>query len=1164
MFEMGPNPVYSMTPTTPPGWQGVPYMLGPIVADLTGGVARPYVPPNMATYDATMAAQVNNPLYKAMLANMYGQFGTQIGNTAGAMGVVQSIGTMAGYSPAETQRALAGGMGAFARSQIGSFIMPMVDSGLNAMGLTGGSMVGMTQAAFNGRMNLMGPGALVNPYNAGQQHQAMAGASAMATMLNNIMSQRDGDRILAGVNQQVMQGFSRERVTQLAMRAAGMGMFTAHADRGAFDADGFSTGVGGLADRLSQSIGDPNFDISSLRLANFDGRTGGGISREGAARKVKAVRDEVERGIQGLTEAMGAMRDLTGYVDEELEKLLDDVTNGDWARSAKGAFAARDAVRTLHAASQAYNIDPKQALTQIIANRTVLQDAAGFDGSMLSMGFSGGGMFGLSAQTELFTGIEDMINARGVRNDPILSGRLRQQGLQAMSRNMNTTAGKAAQVLAYARQTGVVSDDEATEFARRLTSGDSALMGEGLNRLLTTVFGSAEAGHRFMSDSMQMNSMRMAMDDNAGAYAMTLTMNGADAEFRRREQVTAASQRLAFTQRALAESGMNTWQSAEGTGKVVDNIVATIRGDGTDRNRVTDAAAFRQQYDAMIAKGMDPRTAASSVVAAYKRSPVTAQYAQEIDLAVKQQSAVNNEEALVHGGLESRQATALMKELTMFGGVGGNDSTEIYKLIREGKGAEALARVDRIVGGLDPAMQQRLGRVRADAAERHEAAITAMSDNVKAQKLIEIAAGSGYSGEDVAKAYETLAAASVRYASGGMSKDDFWETVSQSQFARIFGNDALKQVVDAAEGGSPEQLKELRGMGRLAGSVRRIAVANLKDSGYGLQMSGYWGGGMSAVNSMEARKQRDATINAIAQKMNESAFLDAKDRDTFAASVADLMMGNKDWRSLLRVYGDKDLESGLSKYGAAFQKYEDAQAAFNDSQEGLNNALEYLGKNKQWDAKGWLEEVFKTGVGLDEDTILGEFGGFFGGDKAGQGHLAAVIKAATARRGVITTQMDTKKALGAVMADEKLAKGMKGFTSWDAVRKQRNAKILGDTKVASFLDDFDFSSEGLAEATGSTRKFLDAMFGVVTDEEVAARVGLDKSQAKGAARKYGEQTAAILKEKAMSGNNEEAMKAYKMARAAQRDRDSRIHGDITLKIGNESYPAVLEGNLGGL
>ena len=1154
---MADNPLYSMSPTTPPGWQGVPYMLGPIVADMTGGVAAPYVPPNMATYDATVVSQVNNPLYKTMMGRVYDQLGTQVGNTAGAMKFVQGIGTMAGYTPEQTKKALSGGMGAFSRSAIGSFVMPFVDSGLNSLGVTGGSFVAAGQEAFNARMNLMGPGALINPYDAGQQHKAMAAASATAMMLNEVVSQRENGKLLATVDQSVTQGFSRERVAQLAMRAAGRGMFTSNAAQGFDDVKG--TGVGGIADRLSQAVGDASIDLSRLSMDNFDGKASGIVQKSDAAESVKRVKDEFRRGVQSLTEAMGAMRDLTGFVDEELEKLLDDATNGDWSRSANGAFAARDAIRTLHAASQAYNIDPKQALAQIRSNRLTLQQAAGFDENMRYFGFSGGGMFGLSAQTELFTNIEDMINARGVRGDPILSDRIRKQSVQAMARNENSTAGKAAQILAYARQTGVVSEADAERYAALLTSGDSSLMADGLNRLLTTQFGSAEAGRRFMNDTMQMNAMRMAMDDRAGRFATALTMNGADAEYHRREQVSAASQRLAFTQQALSESGMNTWQSAEGTGKVVENIVKTIRGDGKDADRVADAAAFQQQYDAMLAKGMDARTAASTLVSAYKRSPVTSQYSQEIDLAIKQQAAVNNEEALMHGGKESRQATALVRELTARRSIDGKESAEIYKMIREGHGAEALARVDRKVGGLDSATQQQMRRIREDAAQKHDAAVKTMQDNVEVTELIGLVSGRGFSGEDVAKAYETMANAGMRYASSKKEAEDydrFWESVSKTNFVGMFGEKALKEYMTAVQSGDTDYLSK---MGRRAGAVRRTAISTLGKSGFGLEMSGYWGGGASSVNSEEIRKKRDTLINGIASRMNESAFVDAKERDTLAANIVDFMTGNKDWKSLLKVY-DKDdaagLQSSLAKYGAAFKKYQEAQEAFGGKQEAYNKALGELGKEGAYTAMEAIEAQFRSGGEISHKWLRKQLGGVKNKDA-----VSAIVEAAEAHNNVVRAQRTSEDVLGETVADEKAARGLKGLVSWDAVRKQRNAKITGDEKVKSFIDNFDFSADGLKEAKGASREFLKKMFDTVSDEEVAARVGVDVK--KGVKHKYGEAAMAIIRERAEKGD-EKALAVMRAARTAQRDAATRIHGEITIRSGFSASPAVLEGNVGGL
>lgn len=1176
MYNMPPDPMYSMAPVMPPGWYGVPYMLGPLVADLTGGVARPYVPPNMATYDATMAAQVNNPLYKAMLANMYGQFGAQIGHTAGAMGFVQSLGTMAGYSPAETQRALSGGMGAFARSQMGSFVMPFVNDSLNAMGLTGGSFVAMTQAAFNARMNLMGPGALINPYNAGQQHQAMGAASAMASMLNGIMTQRDaGGNLLLATDQRVTQGFSREAVTQLAMEAAGMGMFTTRAP-GAFGH--LNSGTGGLFDKLSRAVG-PNVNLGSLRAVDFEDN---GASRLGdeAVQAASRLKDEVQSNVQALTEALGAMRDLTGKVGDELKQLLNSSTNGGWMRSRQGALAARDALRTLHAASKAYNINPNAALEQIAVNRVMLQDAAGFDGSMLSLGFNGGGLFGLSAQVELLTGVEDMINARGIRGDPILSARLRGQALQAMARNENSTAGKGAQILAYARQLGIISEKEAGGFSDLLTSGDSAQMGEGLNRLLTTVFGSSEAGRRFMADSMQMNSMRMALNDDAGAFATALTMRGAFAEFGRREEMTAASRRLDFTKQVLAESGLNTWQSAEGAGKVVSHVVAAIRGNGQDQGRNAAAAAFQERYDAMVARGMDPRTAANAVVSAFRRNPVTAQYAQEIDLAVKRQSAANNEELIKNGGgLESRQATDLLQALVADGNIGGRESAELYRMVRDGRGAEALSRIDSLVSGLSPSQRTLYAKLRADAAERHRAAIATMEDNSEATSLVGMAVGKGYSGEDVAKAYETLAAAGLQYVrdkGNDGASERFWETISQTRFADIFGDKAWEQYMAAARGhavdpatGKPITPEEyFKVMGRRAGALRRAAIDALGSSGYGLQLSGYWGGGLSTINSLAARQARDATISGISGALQKDALLQAADRDPLATRMADFFMGRRNWKNIISVYDPDDERIGgkLAKYGAAFDEYQKAQRGFDDLQGGYDDALKYLyglGTEEGDATLEYVKHLFDSGGMIRTDMLgarLEDDGSGLRG-KEGEKARAAIMAAARARNAVLEAQRTAEDVMKEAAAQDGFGNEAKELLDFADIYDKRHAKLADDLGVASFIKDFDFTEEGMDAATGKSKAFLKALFANVTDEEVAAEAKVGVSEDLRMLRP--EAAWAVAQRKAREGKAE-GLEVVRAARAASREGSTRIYGELTIRSGNDSSPAALEGHLGNL
>lgn len=1167
---MPDNPMYNLSPALPPGLSAVPYIAGPIVADMTGGIAGPYVPPNMSVYDASYVTMVNNPLYKTMMSRMYSQFGTQIGNTLGSMWVVQSLGTMGGYTPEETKRALSGGVNMFARSKLGAFVMPFVDSGLNAMGLTGGSFVAMGQEAYRGRMGLMGPGVLLNPYDTGQQHQAMAAAAATATMLNGIMSKRNQEqKLLTTVEQRLMQGFSRERVTQMVMNAAGRGMFTTNIAQGFEDIPG--TGVGGLADRLAQAVGGSDIDLSRLSDDNFRGKAGGVLNDEKAAQRLERLKKEFHRSVQGLTEAMGAMRDLTGYVDEELEKLLDEATNGAWNRSGSNAFAARDIVRTFHAVTQAYNLNPNRALDHVRTNRMILQQAAGFDESMQAFGFNGGGMFGLAAQTELMAGIEDMINARGVRGDPILAGRMRLQGSQLMARNINSSAGRAAQILAYARQTGILPGDMADGLTEMLTSGDRGIMGEGINRLLTLVFGSSEAGRRFMNDSMQMNAMRMSMDDNAGKLAMAVTMTGASAEYHRREQVSAAGQRLRLTQQALAESGMNTWQTPGGIGKVVDYVVQTIQGDPSKlsaedrKTRLADAEAFKKQYDALVAKGWDPRMAAHSIIEAYRKSPATARYAQDIDLAVKEQAAVNNEEILEKGGaLEGRQAAALLQDMLPRGLIDGRTGAEIYEAIRAGRGVEALARVDSIVGNLDPATRQLLGRVRSDAAEKHIAALDAMRDNVAAVKRIQEASVNGFSAEDVAKAYETMASAGKRYLESGQKPEDysiFWDSISKANVVQMLSDKALEDYIGYVKGGRVDELSK---MARQAAAMRRVAVTTLQDSGFGSWASGFWGGGHSSVNSKKAKEERDATVAEMTRRANEAAFKQAGDRDSFVPRAVEFLMGRADWEKLLNIYDPEkkrtELRESLKEYGIGFRAFLDAQERFNDLQEPYKEALGVLAAEGREDAIPVIKKKMAE-KGLTSTRRVEEWlGGLVDGDDPRAQRInkaIATVKATvSAKNALVWSKANAHKALGSTMDNLTPQQKMEyqNFFSWKDFRDERDKKLQTDKKLAEFLDDFDFSEEGMRNAKGASAEFIRKLNSTVTTDEVSAKIGRpisskEKSQ-------YGEAMLAVARDKMIKFRDEGATDVFRAARAASREH--RISGTLTIKDGWSQRDAVVD------
>ena len=1242
MFNVPYNPLYNMAPATPPGWaNSLQFLLGSLVTAINGGMVRPYIPPNLAVVDAYTAANVTNPLYKTMMSGVYGQLGTQVGTMAGGMQFVQSLGTMAGYSPAETKQALQGGLGAFGRSQIGSMVMPFVDSGLNALGLTGGSFVAAARATFDARMGLLtanaldypynpARNALVNPYNPGQMHQAMGAASALNSMLNSILSRRNAaGELMPGVDYAVTQGFSREDISQLVMQAAGMGLFTKTVglDYRGPAAESHRLGVGGLASRMQQAMDGglfregARFDLSRLGTSTdaFMGKDVLVGAQDEALRDISKVRNEVEQQVRGLTRTLGAMRDLTNLVGDEAKQLLTSLTNGDWLRSREGMNTAHDALRSLGAVAKAYNLNPTSMVQQLVANRAVLQDAAGFDGAMLSMGFGGGGMFGLTAQTELVAGIEDMINAKGVRNDPILSARLRQQGVQTFARNLNSVAGRGAQVLAYVRQVGALSQDEIDSITRDFTSGDTGRMGAGLNRLLTTTFGSAEAGHRFMNNTMQMNAMRMAMDDKAGAFATMVIRNGADAEFSRREQVSFAAQRLAGTVQALHESGMNGWQSPDGVSAIVERVVGAIRGPGKDPARIAHANAFREQFDELIAHSYDPRTALSAVVSSFGRNPVTSVYSQDIDLAVKEAAAANNEDRLVAAGLPSRQVMALLAGMPR--GVGGIDSAKaarLYRLVRDGRGADALAELDAMAPSMAPGTQKLYADIKADAQKRHAAAMATMSDNAEAVALLRDVQGKHYGGEKIANIYDEMAAAGRRYLETG-DYDALWDAVSRSDFAGVFGPKVYEEYMttllearrplpprDAASDAAASWKRFMEGdfiggmaaqaypeiadeqerarrreaanqyiqhMGRLTGTFRRAAIDTIGAAGFGLTASGFYGSGPNATNSVQLRKERDDILNRISRAEGRDAVTGAARRNGLPDDVIDFLTSG-DYKKLFRVY-DPDNKSGLLddsrllKYTETYSAYEKAVAEYNATQADYDDALKQLALSP-----GGSLVAHKLAVGMgadtafDENDIAGDIAGVWG-DLRAEGdpramYLEAIMKSVRAKNAMLAARHKNNDAVVEALDDPETRSKVLGLYRFDEANYRRRTALSQDPAVSSFLRSMDWSKEGIESAKGKKKEFLDLLFETVTPEEVAARQGAYAFE--GIQRSFGETAMDIavehLGEKGEKGEKAEAV--VKAARAASTYGATRVYGELVLRSGNDSSPATLDAQMGGL
>ena len=1181
----GGNPLYNMYPVAPPGLEGLRQTVGGIVGGIAGMQQMPYVAPNQGTFDAMVASGVNNPLYKSMLSGVYAQMGRQIGNTVGGLRAIQGMGSIAGYSPAEVQKALSGGGAALGRSQIGQFIMPIVDQGLSAAGISGGSILEAASTAFAGRANLMGPGTLFNPLDAGQQHQMMGAASAMTSLMNGLMSQTDEKgNITAMTNSAFTQGFDRQRVMQLAMRAAGRGMFDAAASGGFEGAD--MIGAGGFEKRLSDLTGGT--DLSALDFTAGDFSGGGKDSNLGkkAAKKVKAFTKEFAHRMQGITEAMGAIRDLTNEVDG-LEDTLDQLTNGDWMRSGAGAYAARNSVRELQAVTQLYNLDPKQAIGQLMGNKTTMQQAAGFDARMRSLGFDGGGMFGLGAQTDFLASVEDMISARGLRNDPVAANRLRTQSLQVMSQNINTQAGRGAQVLAYARQTGILSNEEANRIRGMLTSGDRGVMDSGLNDLLVTVFGSAEAGRKAMNDQRQMTAIRQAMNDEAGKYAMRMTMQGAHAEFTSQERVTAADRRHAFSQQVLADSGLNTWQTEDGAGRTAESIAMAIREANPGKQGEAHSAAFLAQVDRFVAGGASRASAVSMAMDAFKGSKATAQYAEVMDLAYKNQATENNEAILKSGGLESRQANAMALDMMSKGMFKGNEGADVFNLIREGKGSEALAAVEGIAKkNLSKDEYQTLMDVKQMAKDDHDKAMAKIADDKETAKQLEDAMESGYGADAASKAYEELANAAKKYlgtvAVGEDSPendnayDDFMERVSKSKYAAMFGdkafNDYLSSVNKAAKSGKKEDVQFIEDMGRKALSFKQLASDNLGANGYDAGVSGLFGGGLFAANSPKRRERMNDFVRDFAQKLTVSALDDADTRNNLAQDVLGFLGGAPDKAGLMRMLKlyDKegDFTSGLAGYVDAFGDIESAKRAEQDADKAYKAAWKRINKGGNTLGASWIKSELENGgfEGFSDEEIrkrIKDEGGI-----KDEKDIDAIAAKAIAQKNVAAAQKKAQDALNKAGDDKKFRRN---FESVQAMKKRidaYNERIATDSDALSVinsldLDDEDMHRGGLSLLKSKGGKLMNKVWDAVSDDEIQAKIGEDRM---GDQHAKAQAALSIVQEKAKDATakgHDTAVEAMKAFKAAASQDATRIRGELTIKNGNESGTCVLEGSAMG-
>lgn len=1174
---MAGNPIYDQIPTTPPGLSGLPYMAGEFIAPVFGGTALPYIAPNQSFESAYAAKLVNRPAASAYTRGAYAQYMQQLGNTAGAMGFVQQLGAVAGYSPEQTRAALAGLGETTGRSMVGSMLMPYIDQGLSSLGLSGGSFLQTMNTVQSSRMNLVSPDTVFNPLNPVQQRNIMGGAMATLSLINGLSSKRDAatGNITLLEDTNFTQGFGKNAAARIMMRMAGNGAFTQQ-----------GTELVGLVEQMQQAIGNDK-SLETLNYNNgdfFNGVNNQFGQNSEAAMKMKKIAQGVSRKVKGAMEAMGALRDMIHEVNG-LEEKLDDLTNGQWLRGGRQAFEARNQVQALNATAQMYNMDPNEAIRRVTTNRDVLLSAALGGDHAASVykeyGFTGGGLFGLKAQTGFLGDIEDMIRSRGYANDPVMAERLRLQALQAFSRNMNTQAGVAAIMLAYGRQTGAISAEDAARLTKGLSSGDRSVMKRDINEMLVTMYGSTEIGRQRMQDSQYVRGVWEALSDESGDFARRTIMNGAAAEYARQENIATASNHLRSVRSMMTDAGMSTRLQGAQIESVIRAVVEQLRSMPKEGG-VEAAKEVEAQYRDRIAKGQSPQMAHQAVMSSLRNNPATAHLFESAKLAAINSMAKVGGVALEEGELSSLQAKYQVNAMRSSGLISGKDQAEVLKLIRDGKSDEALARADSLRQGLGEDRQALILKARELAEEKHrerQAVRTRFNTAVELQRegnkrnlgadfMAKMVVNTVAAVDNFMAAYQTDEQGRQYVTETAL--DNLKEDLNQSGYGRIYGYKGVQELVDKVKKGKGEEaIAAFRG-------VAPILQANANDTrtanGYTFEMSGYFMGGSSAGTSEKARRLRDENIKAMAGRMHGLKGHDPTGRQTLAANIYDFLTGEKDIKEVLRLY-DRSGKVG-SALGDGIQQIQDWQEArdkFADSGAKIANLRNKL--NGDAEAIGDFDSILaKAAAGKElEDGVFKSFNKHLSEEdiKSLQDIAGAMSslhrKESAAMRAMdkITSDEETVAAFSEMQRNKTVLEAGKKREAEARRKKYRRYDYVDDLEISRFLETDGKSYDGLDPSWWSQLfggDWIKAM-GMVSDEDVKKHLNVKDLSGK-TPYELTQARLQVLKKQAVEENKVEAQEALEKLRVKDMgvsgsDRITRIEGELVIKEGNEQRPGII-------
>lgn len=458
----------------------------PLVGQLMG-MSNPMVMPTagngVGVGEAWYMARRNTQQWQQVQQMGSKYLGHGLAHDAGAIASNLGVPELMGMGQDEFMKLAEKGAG----SGIGSMLAQMAASSAALQQLMGGDPLAPYKTMFHNRQLFgAGMGMPEHPLDMESQTQVSQVAADIATELSQAIRGTPNGGIGALPNLQYTRGFKDQDVAGLAVDMQQAGRFG---------------DIGGRMRTMDQASDEYRDEAQAVAV-----QTG------------KAI-----KAFEALGDLMGDHSDM-GKLKEAMSKF----TQGNWETMDLDDVTA--SLRKMQGLAQTLNKSKDEMMATVDTVQSAMSGAIGMTPQRMAMGLSGGAYNSLQAGVDMAERVYAISEATGARRPQDIARITAQQtALHAIS--MQSSAGKALQVLEYQKQEGLVDDDKYEAIRQNLVSGDSALRTKGVGDIATLLGGSEARGREMMRDDRVMETIRAGTLEPARQRAMAGMQQGRNMEW---------------------------------------------------------------------------------------------------------------------------------------------------------------------------------------------------------------------------------------------------------------------------------------------------------------------------------------------------------------------------------------------------------------------------------------------------------------------------------------------------------------------------------------------------------------------------------------------------------------------------------------------------------